>query len=302
MFAPRASASTSSGCAYSRSIRSRTRRSHARSLGCCAAAGLLVTCEIVPRRAGVAGVAPHSASALARSAPLTSPTCLGPEVSATPALRWLAQPHRGPIHRAAPLLSRRHGPREPRGPGSLIQFSIARRKPAQDRILWEVVKPAERCPDAALDSGDKASPCDRQSPRDRSHQPSDDQQTAAAHDSRHRFSDDHLSFVVGWQPQGAQMINDRVHPTRPSSKPPAYPASRAASISASDRRLTRPALAAGLVAGARPGRYVRAVRVAVRAHEPVALAARLHSRCRGHRRAGDPCPPTAGRIGPDRPV
>ena len=31
MFTPRASASTSSGCAYSRSIRSRTRRSNARS-------------------------------------------------------------------------------------------------------------------------------------------------------------------------------------------------------------------------------------------------------------------------------
>src|SRR5207247_944467 len=44
MCTPRASASTSSGCAYSRSIRSRTRRSHARSRRCCAAAGLLVTC------------------------------------------------------------------------------------------------------------------------------------------------------------------------------------------------------------------------------------------------------------------
>jgi hypothetical protein len=32
--------------------RDRARRSRARSLGCCAAAGLLVTCEIVPRRAG----------------------------------------------------------------------------------------------------------------------------------------------------------------------------------------------------------------------------------------------------------
>ena len=45
MCAPRASASTSSGCAYSRSIRSRTRRSRARSRRCCAAAGLLVICE-----------------------------------------------------------------------------------------------------------------------------------------------------------------------------------------------------------------------------------------------------------------
>ena len=43
MCAPRASASTSSGCAYSRSIRSRTRRSRARSRRCCASAGLLVT-------------------------------------------------------------------------------------------------------------------------------------------------------------------------------------------------------------------------------------------------------------------
>ena len=50
MCAPRASASTSSGCAYSRSIRSRTRRSHARSRRCFAAAGLLVTREIVPHR------------------------------------------------------------------------------------------------------------------------------------------------------------------------------------------------------------------------------------------------------------
>ena len=29
-----------------------------------------------------------------------------------PAPRQLAQPHRGPVHRAAPLLSRRHGPQE----------------------------------------------------------------------------------------------------------------------------------------------------------------------------------------------
>src|SRR3954451_21228818 len=48
MCASRASASTSSGCAYSRSIRSRTRRSRARSLRCCSAAGRLVTCDIVP--------------------------------------------------------------------------------------------------------------------------------------------------------------------------------------------------------------------------------------------------------------
>jgi Bacteriocin-protection, YdeI or OmpD-Associated len=51
MCAPRASASTSSGCAYSRSIRSRTRRSLARSRRCCAAAGLLVTRKIVRRAA-----------------------------------------------------------------------------------------------------------------------------------------------------------------------------------------------------------------------------------------------------------
>src|SRR5439155_447395 len=35
MCTPRASASTSSGCSYSRSIRSRTRRSRARSRRCC---------------------------------------------------------------------------------------------------------------------------------------------------------------------------------------------------------------------------------------------------------------------------
>src|SRR6204780_292311 len=43
MCASRASASTSSGWAYSRSIRSRTRRRRARSLRCWAAASLLVT-------------------------------------------------------------------------------------------------------------------------------------------------------------------------------------------------------------------------------------------------------------------
>ena len=43
MCAPRASASTSSGRAYSRSIRSRTRRSRARSRRCSSAAGLVVT-------------------------------------------------------------------------------------------------------------------------------------------------------------------------------------------------------------------------------------------------------------------
>src|SRR4029453_8936621 len=53
MCAPRASASTSSGCAYSRSIRSRTRRSRARSRRGWADAGLLVTREIVPCHAGV---------------------------------------------------------------------------------------------------------------------------------------------------------------------------------------------------------------------------------------------------------
>src|SRR4051812_29401253 len=48
MCTPRASASTSSGCAYSRSIRSRTRRSHARSRRCCAVAGVGVTYENLP--------------------------------------------------------------------------------------------------------------------------------------------------------------------------------------------------------------------------------------------------------------
>src|SRR5664279_4132850 len=52
MCAPRASASTSSGSSYSRSIRSRTRRSHARSRRCCAASDLLVTCGIVPQTTG----------------------------------------------------------------------------------------------------------------------------------------------------------------------------------------------------------------------------------------------------------
>ena len=54
MFTPRASASTSSGCAYSRSIRSRTRRSSARSRRCCAAAGLLITSRSCHVAIGVA--------------------------------------------------------------------------------------------------------------------------------------------------------------------------------------------------------------------------------------------------------
>src|SRR5262245_54746350 len=62
MCAPRASASTSSGCAYSRSIRSRTRRSSARSRRCCAAAGLLVIRAFYPSgtsaRAGRGGSMP----------------------------------------------------------------------------------------------------------------------------------------------------------------------------------------------------------------------------------------------------
>src|SRR4051794_25663139 len=53
MCTPRASASTSSGCAYSRSIRSRTRRSRARSLRRSASEGL-GTCQMVARPAGAA--------------------------------------------------------------------------------------------------------------------------------------------------------------------------------------------------------------------------------------------------------
>src|SRR5579864_1307555 len=52
MCAPRASASTSSGCAYSRSIRSRTRRSHARSRRCCVSA----TSALRPGGAGAGAV------------------------------------------------------------------------------------------------------------------------------------------------------------------------------------------------------------------------------------------------------
>ena len=63
MCTPRASASTSSGCAYSRSILSRTRRSRARSRRCCVVAGLLVTarlCHVAPGLPSAAGVPPHS--------------------------------------------------------------------------------------------------------------------------------------------------------------------------------------------------------------------------------------------------
>src|ERR671922_1015465 len=49
MFTPRASAATSSGRSYSRSMRSRTRRSSTRSPRSGAAAGLLVTATILPR-------------------------------------------------------------------------------------------------------------------------------------------------------------------------------------------------------------------------------------------------------------
>src|SRR5690625_1058579 len=47
MFTPRASASTSRGCAYSRSMRSRTRRNNTRSLTRSCGVGLLVTYPIV---------------------------------------------------------------------------------------------------------------------------------------------------------------------------------------------------------------------------------------------------------------
>ena len=71
MCAPRASASTSSGCAYSRSIRSRTRRSRARSRRCCSSAGLLVTCAIVPA-IGTRSYARELAEAQRRSCPITT--------------------------------------------------------------------------------------------------------------------------------------------------------------------------------------------------------------------------------------
>src|SRR5205807_3402407 len=41
------------------------------------------SCHVAPEVPGAAGVPPHSASALARSAPLTSSTCSAPAVSAT---------------------------------------------------------------------------------------------------------------------------------------------------------------------------------------------------------------------------
>src|SRR5258708_1647081 len=69
MCAPRASASTSSGCAYSRSIRSRTRRSRARSRRCCSVAGLLLTCTTVPQMRGLVARcrrAPRSGAHIAR--------------------------------------------------------------------------------------------------------------------------------------------------------------------------------------------------------------------------------------------
>src|SRR5215211_135215 len=77
MYAPRASASTSSGWAYSRSIRSRTRRSHARSRRCCAAAGLLVTCAIMPRRTGVRWIARAPAATQAAACRASSSTDTG---------------------------------------------------------------------------------------------------------------------------------------------------------------------------------------------------------------------------------
>src|SRR5215216_6383134 len=77
MYAPRASASTSSGWTYSRSIRSRTRRSRARSRRCCAAAGLLVTCAIMPRRTGVRWIARAPAATQAAACRASSSTDTG---------------------------------------------------------------------------------------------------------------------------------------------------------------------------------------------------------------------------------
>jgi homoserine O-acetyltransferase len=64
-----------------RSIRARTRRSSARSRRCWAAAGLLVTCEIVPRRAGVAQ---HTRPAPIRSAARARGAGPGPASAARP--------------------------------------------------------------------------------------------------------------------------------------------------------------------------------------------------------------------------
>jgi hypothetical protein len=64
----------------------KTRRSRARSRRCCAAAGLLVTCEIVLRRAGGTLRRWRQTPLLVRSGPvcsLASSTCSGPAVSAT---------------------------------------------------------------------------------------------------------------------------------------------------------------------------------------------------------------------------
>src|SRR3954463_12083238 len=69
MCSPLASASTSSGCAYSRSIRSRTRRSRARSRRCCAVAGEPVMSGIVPRRAVTMSRSPPTSSLLERTEP-----------------------------------------------------------------------------------------------------------------------------------------------------------------------------------------------------------------------------------------
>src|SRR5215208_4821233 len=77
MWASRASASTSSGCAYSRSIRSRTRRSRARSRRCCAAddppdAGLAAVAVLLwlpdaaDKSSAVPRDPPHAAAGLGR--------------------------------------------------------------------------------------------------------------------------------------------------------------------------------------------------------------------------------------------
>jgi hypothetical protein len=66
------------------------------------------------------------------------------ELASTPHEPAGSTESRGPVHRAAPLLSRRHGPRELRAPGLLDPALLAWRiRQAQDRMRREVVKRAK---------------------------------------------------------------------------------------------------------------------------------------------------------------
>src|ERR687894_450525 len=126
MYAPRASASTSSACAYSRSIRSRTRRSRARSRRCCAAAGVLGPPAVIPPRPGVAGWAAFVLSPIAECSP-TLVSIMATSCVANVGLRGgrvALIPARVILRRRGCLASRKASPRS--GVGGQPFFDVTR--------------------------------------------------------------------------------------------------------------------------------------------------------------------------------